>query len=165
MQVFDRGTTDADLLTAAPIVTSTLDNTRGAVAIFRPTRSGRYPLDFYTIDCAGVSDDPAPYDFTATVQRRVRLALSQHRKKLDRSGTIRVGVKPVRASVRVSLQFSTPRGHFQTIGSARSRGGHASVAYTVPAGLRGHRGRLRAVARGTGFVPAVSAERFVTAAR
>lgn len=169
LQVFPRDTTDATFVRTPNILDSTLDNQREGTALLRPTRSGSYPLDFYAVDCPGVSDDPSPYDFTATVQRRARLSL-RDRRRLRRTGSVPVGVRAPDGRrlepgtrLRVRLQLTTRRRGFRTVGAATGTGPEVRVRYRVPARLRGRRVRMRALATGAGYVRSVSAEHMVRA--
>ncbi len=129
---------------------------------FPATQTGNMPIRFAIAEqrCPSVNV-PGPYSFTAYVTHALSLALP-HIAALHDKGTLAVAVHDPSGglindpAVQVQLQCKG-RGGWQTIGRAPVVDSVAAVRFMVPMRQRHQQVTLRAVARGTGYVPASTA--------
>jgi hypothetical protein len=159
IEVLPIGTTDFNYTKAKSFLHESISsNGKGEFSFSETSTSGTLPFVVHNALCEPPYG-PGPYSFTVVVTHALEVSLPITHA-LRRVGALSVsthnpeGVRIEDPAVQVDVQVKG-RGGWQTIG--RGTAASASIAYRIPASLRHvRRVTLRALASGTGYVPASS---------
>ena len=129
--------------------------------------TGVMPLAFES-DEGCCDEHPGPYDFTATVQHAVILAVPTL-SALPPSGTVSVGVHnpdgvPINDPSGLSVSFDVIASGSNSptpVGSAPALNGTATIAYSIPSADDGHAVEIEASSSGAAYLPGSSATQTV----